>query len=75
MNPAGVQSERRLLTEDAVAEQLACSVALLRKWRRLGQGPEFCRIGKLIRYPQEGLSRFIDTKKEQGRSDECNRTE
>jgi hypothetical protein len=60
MNPAGVLNEARLLTEDAVAEQFGCSVALLRKWRRVGGGPAFCRVGRLIRYKEADLVAFIE---------------
>jgi len=59
MNPAGELIQARLLTEDAVAEQLNCSVALLRKWRRLGGGPEYCNLGRLVRYPEDRLNAFI----------------
>ena len=60
MNPAGELKEARLLTEDAVAEQLGCSPALLRKWRRVGGGPTFCRIGRLVRYPEDKILEFIE---------------
>jgi len=59
MNPAGELKQSRLLTEDAVAERLGCSVALLRKWRRLRIGPEYCNIGRLVRYPEDKLQEFI----------------
>lgn len=62
MNPAGETREPRLLTEDAVAEQLSCSVALLRKWRSVGGGPAYCRIGRLVRYPADKVQAFIDAK-------------
>jgi predicted DNA-binding transcriptional regulator AlpA len=58
--PAGELRESRLLTEDAVAEQLGCSPALLRKWRRVGGGPAFCRIGRLVRYSEADIAAYID---------------
>lgn len=64
MNPAGEKRESRLLTEDAVAEQLSCSVALVRKWRSLGDGPKVIRIGRLVRYQLSDLLAFIEAKKE-----------
>ena len=63
MTPAGEQRELRLLTDDMVAEQLSCSTALLRKWRRLGIGPKLVRISRLVRYQQSDLDDFIQTKK------------
>ncbi len=62
MNPAGALNECSLLTEDEVAERLCCSVALLRKWRRLGQGPEFGKFGRLVRYPEDRLNEFIQAR-------------
>ncbi len=29
-------------------------------WRSIGFGPEYVRIGKSIRYPIEGLQRFLE---------------
>ena len=63
MNVTGNPRESHLLTEDAVGERLGCSVALLRKWRRVGGGPAFCRIGRLVRYPQADLAAFIEAMK------------
>ncbi len=60
MNPPGVLNGCRLLTEDEVAGQLGCSVALLRKWRRVGGGPPFCRIGRLVRYSEADIAAYID---------------
>jgi predicted DNA-binding transcriptional regulator AlpA len=64
VNPAGEKKESRLLTENGVAEQLNCSVALVRKWRRLGSGPKVVRIARLVRYQQSDVDSFIQTRKE-----------
>ena len=46
-------------TEGEVAENLKCSRAVLRKWRRLGQGPWFVKIGRMVRYPADALEAFL----------------
>ena len=50
----------RLLNEQEAAQRLACSVALLRKWRLYGGGPGFCRLGRLVRYSGADLAAFIE---------------
>ena len=54
------------LNERQAAEFLNCSVAALRRWRLLGQGPAFCRLGRLIRYRQADLVAFLDTNRVAG---------
>jgi hypothetical protein len=49
----------RLLAEREASEMLGCSVALLRKMRRHGNGPTYCKIGSLVRYPLADLQVFI----------------
>lgn len=56
------------LNEREMAERLGVSVAWMRKRRLTGDGPVFCKIGKLVRYPVEeneayaqGLQRFGST--------------
>jgi len=53
-----------LVDEKTAANTLACSVALMRKWRRLGGGPRVVRISRLVRYQQSDLVAFIQAKKE-----------
>ena len=38
-----------LLTEDEVARQLRVSVASLRRWRLERRGPQFIKVGSLVR--------------------------
>jgi predicted DNA-binding transcriptional regulator AlpA len=54
------QHEVSLLTEREVARRLAVSTGLLRKWRRLGDGPEFLRLGRAVRYNEYNLRRWIE---------------
>lgn len=49
-----------VLNERQAANMLGCSVALMRKWRRLGQGPSYRRLGRLIRYTQADIQAFLD---------------
>jgi hypothetical protein len=49
-----------LLTEAEAAEYLSLQPTSLRRWRLLGKGPRFCRIGsRAIRYPMESLEAFL----------------
>ena len=51
-----------LLNEHEVAEILNMSVATVRRWRLLNQGPRFLKIGASVRYQSEDLSRFLDSR-------------
>jgi len=48
-----------LLKEDDVAKQLHVSVASLRRWRLLGRGPQFHKVGALVRYRPEDLEAWL----------------
>jgi hypothetical protein len=57
----------RMYTEDEVSEMLQVSVSQLRKWRmkrnrRNAKGPPFKKIGRLVRYPEQGLREYINGK-------------
>ncbi len=57
----------RMYTEEEVSEMLQVSLSQLRKWRMKGnrdsdQGPPFKKIGRLVRYPEQGLLEFINSK-------------
>ena len=45
-----------LLTETEVAKQLRVSLAALRKWRVLNRGPQFLKVGSLVRYRQGDIN-------------------
>jgi hypothetical protein len=49
-----------LYDEREAARMMSCSVALLRKWRLFGEGPAYCKIGRLVRYRQQDLGAFLD---------------
>ena len=46
--------------EKEAAIVLGCSVAALRKWRLLGKGPTYCRVGRLVRYSEADLAAYLD---------------
>lgn len=48
-----------LFTEWEVSEQLKVTVACLRKWRLLGKGPRFVKVGNRVRYAQEDLASWL----------------
>jgi excisionase family DNA binding protein len=50
-----------LLTETEVAKQLRVSLAALRKWRVLNRGPQFLKIGSLVRYRQADINQWLES--------------
>lgn len=50
----------QLLKEGEVAQVLQCTQSALRRWRREGRGPDFVRVGRLIRYSRSALEDFIE---------------
>jgi hypothetical protein len=48
-----------LFDERSAAKMLACSRALLRKWRLNEEGPSYCKIGRLVRYRRSDLDAFL----------------
>jgi hypothetical protein len=49
------------IPEKPAASVLGVSVALLRKWRRIGQGPLYLRLGnRIVRYRRSDLQEFMD---------------
>ena len=49
-----------LLDENNAAEMIGCSVALMRKWRTLGIGPAYVKVGRLVRYRRADIESFLD---------------
>jgi hypothetical protein len=50
----------KLVDEVQVAELLALSVHTLRRWRVLGRGPVFLKVGgKAVRYRESDLNDFL----------------
>lgn len=57
----------RMYTEEEVSEMLQISLSQLRKWRMKqnrgnAQGPPFKKIGRLVRYPEQALLDYINSR-------------
>jgi hypothetical protein len=48
-----------LLTEEEVARQLHVSIASLRRWRLERRGPQFIKVGSLVRYRPEQIESWL----------------
>ncbi len=51
-----------LLTEHDVARISGLSVATVRRWRLLVQGPRYLKIGAAVRYRPEDLFAWLDSR-------------
>ena len=60
------ENETMLLDEKSAAQYLGCSVGMMRKWRLFGNGPVFCKLGRLVRYRAEDLIAFVDASQVKG---------
>ena len=58
-SPRGPPGLDQLLTVEETAELLRCSASSLNKWRLLGRGPSFVRVGARVRYRAADLADFI----------------
>jgi predicted DNA-binding transcriptional regulator AlpA len=54
-----------LIDEREAAKVLGCSVAALRKWRTLGNGPAYIKVGRLVRYSEADLATYLDANRKQ----------
>ena len=52
---------QKLLTENQVANQLSITTNTLRKWRWLGKGPAFIKMGAAVRYEADAIAAFISS--------------
>ena len=48
------------LNETQVSEMLQVSLACLRRWRLIGKGPEYKKVGPLVRYRPDAISRWVE---------------
>jgi len=51
-----------LLNEHDVARITGLSVASVRRWRLLRQGPKYLKLGSAVRYRSEDLAAWIGTR-------------
>jgi hypothetical protein len=54
-----------MFDEKQAAGQLGCSVAALRKWRLLGNGPAYVKVGRLVRYSETASVGYLDANRVQ----------
>jgi excisionase family DNA binding protein len=52
---------RKLLTPQQLAELTGLSLSTLAKLRLTSNGPPFQKFGAAVRYPEEDVSRWIDS--------------
>jgi predicted DNA-binding transcriptional regulator AlpA len=63
-----------LVNEHYVAQFLSVSVATVRRWRLLGQGPRFIRVsGSAVRYRPEDVRAYLDARPSGGADAKANR--
>ena len=56
----GGDAQVLFLNEVKLAELIGVSVATVRRWRLIGRGPKFLKVGgTLIRYPVEALETWL----------------
>lgn len=55
-------ANENLLNEHDVARLTALSVASVRRWRLLRQGPKFIKIGAAVRYRQADVSAWLQSR-------------
>jgi predicted DNA-binding transcriptional regulator AlpA len=49
------------LSDRQVAGILNISISTVRRWRLLGHGPQWIKLGSSVRYKVEDLAEFIDS--------------
>ena len=49
-----------LLNEIQLSEKIHVSLACLRRWRLRGEGPQYVKVGPLVRYRPEVVERWVD---------------
>lgn len=54
--------QHSLMTEKQLSAQLHASLASVRRWRLLGRGPRFVKLGSLVRYRPEDIEDWINTR-------------
>ena len=55
-------TQEKLLNEHDVARITGLSVASVRRWRLLRQGPKFLKLGSAVRYRSEDLAAWLSSR-------------
>jgi predicted DNA-binding transcriptional regulator AlpA len=48
-----------LMMEEDVSEKLKVSLACLRRWRLLGEGPQYIKLGPMVRYRSKDIDDWL----------------
>ncbi len=59
---ASQESFPKLLNDHEVAARVGVSVATVRRWRQLGTGPLYLKIGALARYRLQDIHDWLDSR-------------
>lgn len=49
-----------LLDQDGAADYLGVQPSTLERWRFVGAGPKFVKVGRLVRYRRSALEAYLD---------------
>ncbi len=66
MMGALLNSAEALIDEREVARVMSMSLASVRRWRIVGQGPKYLKIGSSVRYKSEDVRAFIESRPQRG---------
>lgn len=69
----GPHSLEALLNEHDVARITGLSVASVRRWRLLRQGPKYLKIGSAVRYKLEDISAWLESRPTGGEQQQSER--
>lgn len=53
-------SQKALLTTSEAAAYLGLAISTLNKWRCFGEGPQFIKLGRAVRYRQDALKCYVE---------------
>jgi hypothetical protein len=51
-----------LISQEQVAKMIGVKVSALQKWRVLGRGPDFIKVGGLVRYEVDALKAWLKSR-------------
>ena len=53
--------QKVVLTTSEAAAFLGLAISTLNKWRCYGEGPQFIKLGRAVRYRQDDLEHYVET--------------
>jgi hypothetical protein len=54
---------KKMLSEGDLAQVLDKSIATVRRWRRVSQGPVWMKIGKTVAYDPDDVAAYVERAK------------